>query len=84
MARGWESKSVDAQQEEHRLEQHVEAGEKRLAAVEDRGRESKRSVLMLAKARTVADLEKAGAPAQREMLERALADLDRMIGELSI
>ena len=79
MARGWESKSVAAQQESN---DRADGGGSK-GSSDDRDRESKRNVMLLSRARTAADLARAAAPAQREMLERALADLDRMIGELS-
>jgi hypothetical protein len=81
MARGWESKAVATQQEEQGGKRGKNSGEPAPAAI-DHSKERRRKVLMLAKARTAADLKKATAPAQREMLERALADLERTIGEL--
>lgn len=81
MARGWESKSVEAQQEEAWRAVRVAPGA-RLTA-EERASLARHRVLMLARARTAGDLERATAPAQRDMLERALADLDRAIGELA-
>jgi hypothetical protein len=82
MARGWESKSVESQQEE--TFRAASGGVASRISEGDRARESRRRVLLLARARTAADLAKAAAPAQREMLERALADLDRTIGELAV
>jgi hypothetical protein len=81
MARGWESKAVESQQADGRptpagpKDGGVSAGE--------RDREARRKVLILARARTAGDLAHAGAPAQRDMLKRALADLDSAIAELS-
>jgi hypothetical protein len=82
MARGWESKAVESQQDSARQQQSQAVGGAWSAV--DRSRESKRRVMLLARARTAADLLKAEAPAQREMLERALADLDRVIAELTV
>ena len=75
MARGWESKAVEAQQ---------------AAATEDRQRsaplsddeirkQTERGTLMLARTRALSDLQHACAPAHRAMLEQAIADLDRRL-----
>jgi hypothetical protein len=78
MARGWESKSVEAQQEAagHR----VAAGPPR--SPEEAARLAEIGTLTLAKTRAEADLLAAAAPAHRSMLERAIADLDRRIALL--
>jgi hypothetical protein len=78
MARGWESKAVEAQQ---------------AAATEDRPRSAplsddeirkrtERATLMLARTRALSDLQHACAPAHRAMLEQAIADLDRRLNAL--
>jgi hypothetical protein len=76
MARGWESKSVEDQQQE---------AERRRG--ENRIRESsamdRRRTVELGRARTVSLLALARTPAQREALERALADLDAQLREVS-
>jgi hypothetical protein len=78
MARGWESKSIEAQQEA--------AAERRTrtAAVtpEDSARQAERATLSLARTRALADLQCACAPAHRAMLEQAIADLDGRIAAL--
>ena len=78
MARGWESKAVEAQQdaaEERRPKtQPVSADEIRIRA--ERGK------LMLARTRALSDLQHACAPAHRAMLEQAIADLDRRLKSL--
>jgi hypothetical protein len=79
MARGWESKAVESQQEDARQGQGEARGAASPEALE---RATKRQVLLLARARTEGDLARATAPAQRTMLARALEDLDRAIGEL--
>jgi hypothetical protein len=75
MARGWESKSVEAQQEE--------AAARRAAPPrvdpEDARQRGERATLMLARARVLADLQLACVPAHRAMLEQAIADLDRRL-----
>jgi hypothetical protein len=75
MARGWESKSVESQQEEAATKPSTPA---RFSA-EDARRRSERSTLMLARTRALADLQQACAPAHRAMLEQAIADLDRRL-----
>lgn len=79
MARGWESKSVESQQEEAAARQPTAAGFSR----EDAQRRAERATLMLARTRALADLQHACAPAHRAMLEQAIADLDRRLGETS-
>ena len=75
MARGWESKSVEAQQEASRT-----PGEKRAAlSREEAARKSERATLMLARTRLLADLQAACAPAHRGMLEQAVTDIDGRI-----
>lgn len=78
MARGWESKGIEAQQEEasrDRKKGPILTEAQRTAAVE-------RRTLELARARAAADLSRASAPAHRRMLEQALADLDARISRL--
>ena len=74
MARGWESKSVESQQEEATRGRSEKKG--RPLSEEERARSSRRATLELARKRTAADLNDATAPARRLMLERALAALD--------
>jgi hypothetical protein len=76
VARGWESKSVESQQE-------AAAAKPSAAApfnAEEAHRRAERATLMLARTRAVADLQQACAPAHRAMLEQAIADLDRRLG----
>lgn len=72
MARGFESKMVEFQQEE--------AAKGRSAApalsAEERARRIRREGLELARSRAAADLTRATAPAHRRMLEQAIAALD--------
>ena len=74
MARGWESKSVEAQQEEATRE--AAAAPARPLAQADIERLGAKRTLELARARTLADLRVATVPAHRTMLERTLAALD--------
>jgi hypothetical protein len=72
MARGFDSKAVESQQDDLR------------AAREQRGAtaappDTARRAMELARARVAADLAKATQPSYRQMLEAALADLDRLL-----
>lgn len=75
MARGWESKSVEAQQEER--------GAARVKAAPVSPEEAARRALVqrldASRARVAADLAAATAPAHRRMLKAALKDLDAQI-----
>jgi hypothetical protein len=77
MARGWESKSIEAQQEA------VFERRTSVAAIttEDAALRAERATLSLARTRALADLQCACAPAHRAMLEQAIGDLDRRIAE---
>jgi hypothetical protein len=79
MARGWESKSVEAQQadasDRQRPSGPVSAG--------DAARRSRLTTLTLARCRAAADLTAATVDAHRAMLQRAIADLDRQIDSLT-
>jgi hypothetical protein len=68
MARGWESKSVEAQQQDA-------AHKTRSITPED----PHRRTLELARARAVADLAVATVPAHRAMLEKLIAALDEQL-----
>jgi hypothetical protein len=78
MARGFESKSVEAQQDAARDRQQVRPPIDRKEAV----RRAERATLTLARTRAAADLKDALAPAHRAMLEQAIADLDRRIAAI--
>lgn len=78
MARGWESKAVEAQQEA------AGTGAPSRAAMsgDEIARRSARATLMLARTRALADLQTACAPAHRAMLEQVIAELDQRIVSL--
>jgi hypothetical protein len=80
MARGFESKSVEFQQEE--AQRRRDQKKERPLSEEERVRNQRRLTLELARVRTAADLSRAAGPAQREMLERAIAALDTELGKL--
>jgi hypothetical protein len=80
MARGWESKSVEDQQEA--------AAQRKVAppapvSAEETARRQSLDALRLARARVLADLQRACRPAHRGMLEQALADVDAKIHALT-
>ena len=79
MARGWESKSVEAQQADASERQRTP----RPVSPEDAARRARLATLTLARTRAQADLRAATADAHRAMLERAIADLDREIASLT-
>jgi hypothetical protein len=78
LARGWESKSVEAQQDAAQAQRKVGPQLTR----EEAARQAERATLMLARTRALADLQQACAPAHRAMLEQAIADLDRRLAAL--
>jgi hypothetical protein len=76
MARGWESKSVEAQQEERSA---AKPKEPPLSPAEVE-RKQERQRLQLALNRAEADLAAATQPAHRRMLETAVAELRQQLG----
>ena len=80
MARGWESKSVEAQQEEAAAKSL--SGKPRLTP-EEANRSRERESLRLSLRNIVDQLERSQNSQHREMLEHAKADLERRIEELS-
>jgi len=80
MARGWESKAVEDQVQE-RQEESKGKGRKSLTP-EQLDVRRRREVLLLSRARTQGDLESSKDPRYREMLTRALADLDAQLEQL--
>jgi hypothetical protein len=79
MARGWESKSIESQQDDAARRKDVKpaltAGQRELL--------DRRRTLELSRARLAGDLGRATAPPHRRMLEQALADLDAQLDSLS-
>ena len=78
MARGFESKSVDEQQAEARREP---AQNQTLSPQEMEGRR-KRDGLLLSRKNIQSQLSSVTNPTHRQMLEAALAELDRQLAEL--
>lgn len=79
MARGWESKSVESQQEESFRES--ERRDFRELSPEERARQERLASLELSRARTLDQLESASGAAHRAMLKRTLLALEREIAE---
>lgn len=79
MARGWESKSIEAQQDAAADRKKVPAT---AVTADEAARRGQRATLMLARTRALADLQHACAAAHRAMLERAIADLDERLAAL--
>lgn len=80
MARGWESKSVEAQVEaasEQPTDGHPRLNPEQLAS------QRKKASLTLARAQVLQQLEASSHPRHRTMLESALADLDAELAQLS-
>jgi hypothetical protein len=94
MARGWESKSVEQQQEElfeRRKTLHLATspgGSQRnepggsQRSEKDRQRAQKRDGLLLSRQRLLQQLQTACNPRHRQMLELSLAELDRQLSSL--
>lgn len=78
MARGFDSKFVEAQQEEAARKREVRPAR----SAEERATDARRATLQLARAHAADDLNRATAPAHRRMLEQALAALDAQLSEL--
>jgi hypothetical protein len=78
MARGWESKSIEAQQEEKEraVAKAPPASAEQLAAADQR------RTVELARRRALDDLSRATVPAHRAMLEKALQALDERLRDL--
>ena len=81
MARGWESKSVEEQVQEH----HQKKGEntKKQLTPEQLESRRKREVLLLSRSRVQKDLQTSQNPRHRDQLNSALADLDSQIAALT-
>lgn len=78
MARGWESKSIEAQQDAAQAPRNIAPA----VSSREASRRAERTTLMLARTRALADLQAACVPAHRAMLEQAVADLDRRLAAL--
>ncbi|BCS33952.1 hypothetical protein TBR22_A31800 [Luteitalea sp. TBR-22] len=77
MARGWESKSVEDQQDAAAARRAT--AEKPSLSDDEAARRQRLDALRLSRARVLADLQRACRPEHRGMLEQALADIDARI-----
>lgn len=78
MARGWESKSIEAQQEEAARGKSTA----RPLTEEERSRAERRRTLELARTRFANDLSRATVAAHRHMLQQTLEAIDTQLREL--
>ena len=78
MARGWESKSVEQQQEEAA----AESVHRKPLTREQIQTENRRKGLELSRQHMLQQIQAASNPKHREMLVRALADLDNQLKSL--
>jgi len=78
MARGWESKSIEQQQEEA----SAEKVRRQPLSPEQIAKENRRKGLELSRQRMVQQMETASNPNYRQMLEGALRDLDKELKSL--
>ena len=76
MARGWESKSVEQQQEE--LSEQRKTSRAPISPDEQQ-RNRKREGLLLSRGRLTQQLQAATNPRHRQMLEQAIAELDSQL-----
>lgn len=80
MARGWESKSVEDQQDAAERERALKQAP--TLTPEAQARAQQRETLRLSRARTLATLQAACNPRHRAMLEETLAHLDAQLAAL--
>lgn len=79
MARGFDSKFVEAQQEEATRDKKVGP----VLTPEQRDALTKRRALEMSRARAVADLSRASSPVHKHMLEQAITALDEQLKGLA-
>lgn len=77
MARGWESKSIEAQQADREAVNPKVTGA--LPTPEEAARADRRRTLELSRARAVSDRVTAASPAHREMLDQAIRAIDAQL-----
>ena len=80
MARGFESKSVESQQEEAARERVI----KPTLTPEQRVLAERRASLEMSRTRAVADLGRASAPQHHKMLQQAIATIDEQLAHLPL
>ena len=79
MARGWESKSVESQIESARSDRATE--KKNLTEPDAPEARRKRESLLLARKRVLDQIQSVSDSRYRDMMERALADLDQLLAQ---
>jgi hypothetical protein len=79
MARGWESKSVEQQQEEMSERRNTRRDP---ISPDQQQRNRKREGLLLSRGRLTQELQGASHPRRRQMLEQAIAELDRQLSSI--
>jgi hypothetical protein len=80
MARGWESKSVEAQIESTESQQR--ASNRPHPTMDQVEAARKKNGLLLARTRVMQELSVSQHPRYRDMLNRALADLDAQLAQI--
>jgi hypothetical protein len=80
MARGWESKSVEAQID--MAETYGHRGAVNAPAPENLDRIRKKESLILSRTRVVQELKSARNPRYKELLSKALVDLDAQLSKI--
>ena len=80
MAKGWESKSVEAQIQQHEVPSKAKSKKGPTAAQAEARR--KTNVLLLSRARVEKDLNASQNTRYRDQLNRALSDIDAQISQL--
>jgi hypothetical protein len=78
MARGWESKSVESQQDAQSASERDDG-----MTPEQRQRKAKRDSVEMSRRRVLQEIETTRSAVRRASLEQALAFLDRQIAEFS-
>lgn len=79
MARGWESKSVEAQIESSKADRTASASKSPVDEPAETRR--KRETLRLARARILEQIRDSQNPRHREMMEKALSDLEKILAQ---
>lgn len=80
MARGWESKAIESQQEDAARDRVRKPD----VTPAQRADLERRRTLELTRARAAADLERATSAPHRRMLEQALAAIDEQLAQLTV
>jgi hypothetical protein len=80
VARGWESKNVEAQQADREQSASAKAGP---VSAEEAAKQARRKTLELTRSRALADLATARTAAHRQMLEAAIRTLDEQLKNLT-